>query len=155
PALTRAGCNSGSCHGSFQGRGGFRLSLLGFDSAADHEAIVREARGRRVFPARPEHSLLLLKPTGSVAHGRRKRRTPESPPYRVLLAWLRQALPAPSRTDPVLRRLEVTPSEVVLAAGKQHQLTVRAHWSDGRSFDVAGWALHESNRDGTATVNNA
>src|SRR5207237_5266211 len=75
PALTRAGCNSGSCHGSFQGRGGFRLSLLGFDPAADHEAVVREARGRRVFPALPEHSLLLLKPTGAVAHGGGKRLT--------------------------------------------------------------------------------
>src|SRR5437763_1059615 len=104
PALTRAGCNSGSCHGSFQGRGGFRLSLLGFDPAADHEAIVREARGRRVFPARPDHSLLLLKPTGTVAHGGGKRLTPDSPTHRILLAWLREGLPPPSKSDPVLRR---------------------------------------------------
>src|SRR5262249_16448777 len=57
--------------------------------------------------------------------------------------------------DPVLRRLEVTPSELILAAGKQHQLTVRAHWSDSKSFDVASWALHESNKDGVTTVSDA
>ena len=39
PILTKAGCNAGSCHGSFQGRGGLRLSLLGCDPAADYEAI--------------------------------------------------------------------------------------------------------------------
>src|SRR5207237_8935402 len=31
PLLTRAGCNAGSCHGAALGRGGFRLSLFGFD----------------------------------------------------------------------------------------------------------------------------
>src|SRR5262245_24631680 len=73
PALTKLGCNAGSCHGSFQGRGGFRLSLLGFDQSADYEAIVVEARGRRIFAAAPDKSLLLLKPTGQVAHGGKKR----------------------------------------------------------------------------------
>src|SRR5438067_193989 len=75
PAMTRSGCNSGSCHGSFQGRGGFRLSLLGFDPSADFDALTREARGRRVFPAVPEQSLVLLKPLGAVAHGGGKRLT--------------------------------------------------------------------------------
>src|SRR5216110_559235 len=66
PTLTKLGCNAGSCHGSFQGRGGFRLSLLGFDPAADYEAVVTESRGRRVFATAPDKSLLLLKPTGQV-----------------------------------------------------------------------------------------
>src|SRR5262245_52547451 len=68
PALTKLGCNSGACHGSFQGRGGFRLSLFGFDPAADYDAIVIESRGRRLFPAAPDKSLLLLKPTAQIAH---------------------------------------------------------------------------------------
>lgn len=153
PALTRAGCNSGACHGSFQGRGGFRLSLLGFDPVADHDAITREARGRRIFAAQPEHSLLLRKPSGAIAHGGGKRLPLDSAGQRVLLNWLRQGAPAPQSSDPVLQRLEVAPAELLLAAGKQHPLTVRAHWSDGRSFDVAGWALHESNKDNVATVN--
>src|SRR5881394_335115 len=58
PVLTKAGCNAGACHGSFQGRGGFRLSLLGFDPAADYEAVVTESRGRRVFATAPDKSLL-------------------------------------------------------------------------------------------------
>src|SRR5262249_51309369 len=113
------------------------------------------ARGRRVFPAQPEHSLLLLKPTGTVAHGGGKRLTRDSLTYRILLAWLREGLLPPAKSDPVLPRLEVTPSELILAAGKQHQLTVRAHWSDSKSFDVASWALHESNKDGVTTVSDA
>src|SRR5947209_3597191 len=75
PLLTKLGCNSGACHGSFQGRGGFRLSLLGFDPVADFDALAREARGRRVFPAAPDSSLLLLKPTMAVPHGGKKRLT--------------------------------------------------------------------------------
>src|SRR3954463_888465 len=95
--LGRAGCNAGSCHGSFQGRGGFRLSLLGFDPQADFDSLTREAPGRpvfppppreaggrRVFPALPERSLVLLKPTGAIAHGGGKRLTPDTPAYRVL-----------------------------------------------------------------------
>ena len=29
--LSKSGCNAGSCHGSFQGKNGFRLSLFGYD----------------------------------------------------------------------------------------------------------------------------
>src|SRR5438067_3346676 len=65
----RAGCNSGSCHGSFQGRGGFRLSLFGYDPDKDYLALTREALGRRVNLSDPDDSLLLLKATGAVAHG--------------------------------------------------------------------------------------
>ncbi|HKB37595.1 MAG TPA: DUF1549 domain-containing protein, partial [Gemmataceae bacterium] len=152
PALTKAGCNSGACHGSFQGRGGFRLSLLGFDPQADFDALAREARGRRVFPALPEHSLVLLKPTGAVAHGGGKRLDKDSPAYRVLRAWIARGLPAPAEDDPVVVRLEVTPRKAVLQSGKEAVLRVRAVWSDGRSRDVTPWALYESNKDPVADV---
>src|SRR3954471_20874242 len=69
PVLTKAGCNAGACHGKARGQNGFQLSLLGFDRDFDYAAIVQEARGRRVFPAAPERSLLLLKPTAQVPHG--------------------------------------------------------------------------------------
>src|SRR5436189_3667535 len=73
PALTKAGCNSGACHGSFQGRGGLRLSLLGFDPAPDHEMLTRLSRGRRINIAAPDQSLLLKNPLGHIPHrgGRR------------------------------------------------------------------------------------
>src|SRR3954463_16040212 len=69
----RMGCNSGSCHGSFQGKGGFRLSLFGYDPEKDYYAVTRDLDGRRVTPADPDASLLLLKATGQVEHGGLKR----------------------------------------------------------------------------------
>src|SRR5687768_15362575 len=65
----RAGCNSGSCHGSFQGKGGFRLSLFGYEPEKDFIAVTRESQGRRINPLDPDNSLLLLKATGAVEHG--------------------------------------------------------------------------------------
>ncbi len=152
PALTKAGCNSGACHGSFQGRGGFRLSLLGFDPAADFDALTREARGRRVFPALPERSLLLLKPTGAIAHGGGKRIDADAPAYAVLHDWIRDGMPGPDDKEPVLRRLEVSPREAILLSGKSLSLRVRAFLSDGRTRDVTDWALYESNKDTVASV---
>src|SRR5262249_7836637 len=73
PLVSRLGCNTGGCHGKASGQNGFRLSLFGFDPAFDHEAIAREARGRRLLPAAPAQSLLLLKATGQVPHGGGKR----------------------------------------------------------------------------------
>src|SRR5206468_9758846 len=69
----RLGCNAGSCHGSFQGRGGLSLSLFGHDPARDFEALTRGAQGRRVNVLEPDLSLVLLKATGQVPHegGRR------------------------------------------------------------------------------------
>src|SRR3954470_16612551 len=69
PIFTKAGCNAGGCHGKASGQNGFKLSLLGFEPAEDYEHIVREARGRRVFPAAPEQSLLLTKSINSTPHG--------------------------------------------------------------------------------------
>ncbi|MFO0877983.1 MAG: DUF1549 and DUF1553 domain-containing protein [Gemmataceae bacterium] len=152
PALTRAGCNSGTCHGAFQGRGGFRLSLLGFDPSADHDALVREARGRRVFPASPAQSLLLQKATGAIAHGGGKRLHTDSPSYHLIRDWIAQGLAAPSTDDATITRLEVRPTTVTLQPGEQVPLAIRAHWSDGLTRDVTAWALFESNRDRTASA---
>src|SRR5688572_28316767 len=69
PVLTRAGCNSGACHGAAAGRGGLHLSLWGSDPASDHDSLTRELKGRRVNIARPERSLVLLKPTEQLEHG--------------------------------------------------------------------------------------
>src|SRR5579871_513418 len=68
PLLGRYGCNAGTCHGSFQGKGGLRLSLFGYSSAMDFTALTRDGLGRRVNVADPERSLLLLKPTVRTPH---------------------------------------------------------------------------------------
>ena len=68
PIFTRFECNSGGCHGKAEGQNSFRLSLLGYESAEDYEYLVKESRGRRIFRAAPEHSLLLLKASGELPH---------------------------------------------------------------------------------------
>ena len=90
PLLTRYGCNAGGCHGKASGQNGFKLSLFGFDSAFDYSAIVHEARGRRLFPAAPERSLLLTKGSGQVAHGGGKRLPIDGEAYATILRWIAQ-----------------------------------------------------------------
>ena len=80
----RMGCNAGSCHGSFQGKGGFRLSLFGYDPDKDYAALTRDGHGRRIDPADPDSSLLLLKATGQVAHGGGTRFGKDSWQYQLL-----------------------------------------------------------------------
>ena len=105
--LGRMGCNSGSCHGSFQGKGGFRLSLFGYEPAKDYLALTRDELGRRVNPVDPDNSLLLLKATGQVAHGGGMRFGKDSWQYqRVPRVDRQQGAVAPSGSG------EVKPSRV-------------------------------------------
>ena len=67
-ALSRGGCNSGACHGSPNGKNGFRLSLRGFDPDVDYQQLTRDLFGRRVNSGEPDASLMLLKASGGVAH---------------------------------------------------------------------------------------
>src|SRR5262249_41547114 len=90
PILTKFGCNAGGCHGKADGQNGFKLSLLGFEPAEDYEYIVKEARGRRVYRQAPDQSPLLLKASGSIAHGGGKKLDKESPYYRVVRRWIEQ-----------------------------------------------------------------
>ena len=53
-ALSKQGCNSGACHGSPSGKGGFRLSLRAFDPVLDKLTLIREDLGRRTNPLSPE-----------------------------------------------------------------------------------------------------
>lgn len=150
PALTKSGCNAGACHGAFSGRGGFRLSLLGFDAAADYESIALDGRGRRVLPASPENSLLLRKATGAMPHGGGVRLTTEQPAYRILHDYIAAGLPPIPPAEPKIARLEVTPLDAVLQANQSTTLRVTAHWNDGSTRDVTEWALFDA-RDATAT----
>src|SRR3954466_2031419 len=81
--LGKHGCSAGACHGSFQGKGGLRLSLFGHDPGQDFHALTRGALGRRVNVADPDASLVLLKATAQVAHGGGKRFDRGSWQYRV------------------------------------------------------------------------
>ena len=93
--LGTLGCNAGSCHGSFQGRGGLRLSLFGFDPEMDCVALMRGGMGRRVNSLDPDRSLIVLKASGQVPHGGGKRIDRRSWQYQVLRAWIASGCPRP------------------------------------------------------------
>lgn len=145
PILTKGGCNSGGCHGKAGGQNGFQLSLLGFEPHEDYEHIVKEARGRRLFPAAPGQSLLLTKGTAQVPHGGGKKLDPESEEYGDLVRWIRQGMPYGSPDDPTLARIEVQPSKETLPLKAKRQLKVIAHYTDGSTRDVTRRALYEAN----------
>src|SRR5215831_18784447 len=93
PILTARGCNQGACHGKSRGQNGFQLSLLAFDPDFDFAALTQQARGRRVFPAAPERSLLLQKATAALPHGGGVRIEPGSPEHDLVLQWISAGAP--------------------------------------------------------------
>lgn len=155
PIFTKTGCNGGGCHGKASGQNGFRLSLLGFEPAEDYEYLVREARGRRIFPAAPDRSLLLLKATALLPHGGGKRFEVDSADYRLIERWIAQGMPYGSANDPSVARIEVIPNERVMALGSDQQLKVVAHYSNGVREDVTAGALFEPNDKDLAKVDEA
>ncbi len=153
PLLTKAGCNAGVCHAKAGGgQNGFELSLLGFEPQEDYDHLVREGRGRRLFPAAPDQSLLLRKASGQVPHGGGVRLPTDSQGYAILHQWIRQGTPFAGDADPVLQSLEVQPPRGRIPAKGQQQLTALAHYSDGSVRDVTRLALYESNAVGMAEV---
>ena len=93
PLLSKFGCNSSGCHGKAEGQNGFKLSVFGFDPAADYAALTMEGRGRRMFPAVPEKSLFLQKAAGIVPHGGGLRIARDSREYAILRNWIAGGLP--------------------------------------------------------------
>src|SRR5579883_2457388 len=152
PLLTKLGCNQGACHGSQHGKGGFKLSLLGFEPEPDHTAIVKSAEGRRVTPFSPEESLLLLKPTLAVAHGGGKRLEPDSPEYALIRLWLEQGAPGPVANDPTITALKVWPERRVMETDQDQRLVAVATLSDGTERDVTSQAKFDTLNEGVATV---
>jgi hypothetical protein len=128
PILTKAGCNQGACHGAQLGKGGFKLSLLGFDPDADFATVVKQSEGRRVALTDPESSLFLLKPTMGVPHGGGMRLKPGSYEYGLLLSWLQDGAPAPVAEETAVTRIEVLPARRVVklhgAAGAKETVAV-------------------------------
>jgi Protein of unknown function (DUF1549)/Protein of unknown function (DUF1553) len=152
PMMTKNGCNQGACHGGASGQGGFKLSLRGFDPAADYDQIAKEKLGRRITRADPGASLLLKKATAAVPHGGGQRFRKESEEYRILARWIGQGAPA---IEPKLAVTDVTvyPAERVIAKpGLPQQLQVTAHYSDGTTRDVTPWARFSSNDDAVVSV---
>jgi len=153
PLFTKLGCNSGGCHGKATGQNGFKLSLLGFEPDQDYEAIVQEARGRRLFLAAPRSSLLLLKATGNIAHGGGRRLEVGSADYETLLHWIASGATPSGPSDPVLARITVTPERCAFdGTVPRKPLQVLAHFSGGLTRDVTRQAVYQSNEPDLAEV---
>jgi hypothetical protein len=154
PIFTKAGCNSGGCHGKASGQNGFKLSLLGFEPTEDFEHLVKEARGRRLFPPAPEQSLLLVKGAAVVPHGGGKRIDVGSYDYELIKRWIAQGMPYGDLKDPTVARIEVFPKERTMARDGEQQLVVLATYTDGHVEDVTRGSLYEANdKDIAATEN--
>ena len=145
PIFTKFGCNSGGCHGKSSGQNGFRLSLLGFEPDEDFEFLVKEARGRRIFPAAPERSLLLLKASGGLPHGGGHRIATDSPSFRMIYRWIEQGMPFGNEDDPVVVRIDVQPDERLMQRDGAQQVVAVAHYSDGSTEDATRTTQFDSN----------
>ncbi len=150
----RTGCNGGSCHGSFQGKGGFRLSLFGYDPEKDFVAVTRDSLARRINPTDPDSSLLLLKATGQVEHGGGMRFSRDSWQYNIIREWIKMGAAGSYGTGEVK---SVTVNPVELAFGKTEetrQIQVKAKYIDGSELDITNFCDYRTNDDAVADVSN-
>ncbi|MEE2686511.1 MAG: DUF1549 domain-containing protein [Planctomycetota bacterium] len=144
PALSRLGCNSGTCHGSRAGKNGFKLSLRGYDPLYDHRALTDDIGSRRFNRAAPDQSLMLLKTTGAIPHVGGTRMETGSEYYKLLRGWISSG----ARLDlesPRVRSIQILPANpVVPRAGMKQQMSVLATFTDGEIRDVTAEAFIES-----------
>jgi len=155
PILGAAGCNTGPCHGKQRGQNGFQLSLLGFDSDFDYDAIVRQGRGRRIFPAAPGQSLLMRKAAATVPHGGGRKMDIDSDLYRTVEQWIRQGAPRRVEGETTLQRVELVETKFTLSPREQLPLAVIAHYDDGSTRDVTHLATYLSNEATVVDVDDA
>jgi hypothetical protein len=150
--LSKAGCNSGSCHGSFQGRNGFRLSLFGFDPDRDFNALTRDNLGRRVNLANPHDSLILQKATGRVAHDGGVRFGRDSWQYQTLRTWIADGAKWSAGSGKI-EALTLTPGDFLkLTPGQTANVAVTATFADGSNEDVTTYCDFKITDDAVATV---
>jgi hypothetical protein len=152
PVLTKSGCNMGACHGAAAGKGGFKLTLRGYDPDADYLVMTRESVGRRICREEPGRSLVLLKPTLYVPHGGGRRFGTDSLEYQVIAQWIAEGTNPPSPRERRIDHISIEPSASKLWPKTRQQLVVTANFNDGYIEDVTRWVRFESTNSGTATV---
>lgn len=150
--LGRMGCNSGSCHGSFQGKGGFRLSLFGYEPEKDHAALARDVLGRRINPVDPDRSLLLLKATGQVAHGGGQRFARDSWQYHVFRQWIADGA-SWQKNSGAVEALTINPEGFAfIKPGEKERVRIRARFSSGLEEDITAFCDFRVQDDAVAEI---
>ncbi len=157
PLMSRMGCSGRECHGSFQGRGGFQLSLFGYDFDKDHKAIVKDDNGDegevRVNLELPEKSLVLTKGAAIVSHKGKERFKKGSWEYRMLLKWIKDGAGIDVAETGEFDRLEVLPKDIAFRRpGEKVALKVFAYWKDGTVEEVTRFTRFRSNDDSVVTI---
>ncbi len=155
PMLSKLGCNSGGCHGKQGGQNGFKLSVFGFDPPADYNALVKEARGRRVSLAAPGGSLLVGKSSNTIAHGGGARTGTGSADHQLLANWVAQGAPWGDDDAAQVVSIRVSPEQRMLRTGDDQQLLVTAVFTDGSTRDVTTAAEYTSNATLVADIEDA
>ncbi len=152
PVINKAGCSMAACHAAQFGKGGFKLSVFGFDPAADHFAMTKDNQGRRLNPLTPEDSLLLRKPSMGIPHLGGRRLDLKSRDYELLVAWIKSGAAPGSPTERPISKLVVSPAQRVGEPGLKQQLRVEAVYVDGEVRDVTAWAKYDSMDEGIVAV---
>jgi hypothetical protein len=148
PIFTKAGCNTGGCHGSPSGRGTFRLSLFGYEPDYDYDMLTKDKNGARINKNQPSASLMLQKATMKIPHGGGPRFKEGSEFYTRILDWLKSGAPKQPEFDPRLDRIEIFPSDWTMEQkGQEQQIVVMAVRDDGSTQDVTQYARYNSNDD--------
>lgn len=151
PMFGRLGCNGRACHGSFQGQGGFQLSLFGYDFKADHESLFDD-ESPRIDLEYPEGSLMVDKPTDESSHEGGKRFDAGGWEYQLFLNWIDDGAKQPETLHKLVK-LHVSPTEIqVREAGKHIQLRAIAEWEDGTREDVTALCRFQTNNEQNALV---
>ncbi|MSQ95240.1 MAG: DUF1549 domain-containing protein [Gemmataceae bacterium] len=152
--LGRTGCAGGSCHGSFQGKGGFRLSLFGYEPERDFIAITRDSAARRINPIDPDNSLILLKSTGQVEHGGSVRFGRDTWQYNIVREWIRQGASWTKGSGEVVSIAAVPDELAFTKPGEIKQIFVKARFADGTDHDITNFCDFRTNDDAVADVGN-
>ncbi len=148
PLLGKLGCNGRACHGSFQGRGGFRLSLFGYDFKADHESLLD-----RLDTDDPNDSLMIHKPLMIEQHEGGRRFKENSWQHKMLVKWIRDGAKPAAKKPAELLEVQVTPNEVLFRNDADTaQLKVVAIWADGTREDVTPLCRFKTNDEQVADV---
>jgi hypothetical protein len=153
PILNKVGCTQGTCHGAAKGKGGFKLSLRGYDPEYDYRGLIQDLSGRRFNRVDPGRSLMLLKPTAQIPHGGGLRFDTDSAYYKTIYRWISEGADFGDPVSAQVTKLDIEPSEMLAPkTGMTQQLKIVAHYADGGSRDVTKEALYSSNTPTVADI---
>ncbi|MBM3995085.1 MAG: DUF1553 domain-containing protein [Planctomycetes bacterium] len=152
PVLSKAGCNSGGCHGYSLGKNGFKLSLRGADPDPDYLFITKDSMSRRVNFQNPAASLLIAKAVGDAPHEGGVRFARTSLSNQILVNWIREGGPSDLADKAQVVNVRLVPDKLVLKPGQKHRVQLIAEYDNGSVRDVTRLGIIAANSTQYADV---